>query len=175
MQVLARLSEYVSSYVHRHHSLWWVCWYLWLSELRVCAQSGSVQQAVEASVTLNQWDQAVALAEKHNMLADIGRLLDKYASCLLEQGTSLEVVQLYRKAGRYLDAAKLMYQVFTATIVRFKFSQNQNILFSRFVQISFTIIYRNTKWHQYLNQFKTNFKTINKWIKLLIQFTAINK
>lgn len=96
--------------------------------LTVCAQSGSVQQAVEASVTLNQWDQAVALAEKHNMLADIGRLLDKYASCLLEQGTSLEVVQLYRKAGRYLDAAKLMYQVFTATIGRFKFSRQHKEL-----------------------------------------------
>ncbi|XP_054288459.1 WD repeat-containing protein 35-like [Macrosteles quadrilineatus] len=74
-------------------------------------KSGSIQQAVEASVTLNQWDQAVALAEKHNMLADIGRLLDKYASSLMDHGTSLEVVQLYRKAGRYLDAAKLMYQV----------------------------------------------------------------
>ncbi|XP_046679205.1 WD repeat-containing protein 35-like [Homalodisca vitripennis] len=74
-------------------------------------KSGSVQLAVEASVTLNQWDQAVALAEQHNSLADIGRLLDKYASTLLAQGTSLEVVQLYRKAGRYLDAAKLMYQM----------------------------------------------------------------
>ncbi|RZF44312.1 hypothetical protein LSTR_LSTR006862 [Laodelphax striatellus] len=74
-------------------------------------KSGWLQGAVEACVALNQWDQAVRLAEMHSMLPEIGRLLDKYAADLLDKGRILEVVQLYRKAERFLDAAKLMFQL----------------------------------------------------------------
>lgn len=74
-------------------------------------KNGALQNAVEVSVSLNQWDQAVHLAEKYNMLPEIGRLLDKYASTLMDKGTRLDVVQLYRKAGRYLDAAKIMFDL----------------------------------------------------------------
>lgn len=51
------------------------------------------------------------LAEKYSMLPEIGRLLDKYASTLMDRGTRLDVVQLYRKAGQYIDAAKIMFEV----------------------------------------------------------------
>lgn len=51
------------------------------------------------------------LAEKYNMLPEIGHLLDKYASTLMDKGTRLDVVQLYRKAGRYVDAAKIMFEL----------------------------------------------------------------
>uniref|UniRef100_A0A1B6EDL0 WD repeat-containing protein 35 n=1 Tax=Clastoptera arizonana TaxID=38151 RepID=A0A1B6EDL0_9HEMI len=74
-------------------------------------KNGALQAAVEASVSLNQWDQAVYLAEKYNMLPEIGRLLDKYANNLMDKGRVLEVVQLYRKATRFLDAAKLLYEL----------------------------------------------------------------
>ncbi|XP_075212960.1 intraflagellar transport protein Oseg4 [Lycorma delicatula] len=74
-------------------------------------KSGALQLAVEACVNLNQWDQTVHLAEQYNMLPEIGRLLDKYVSDLLEKGRILEVIQLYRKAQRYLDAAKHMFQL----------------------------------------------------------------
>lgn len=50
------------------------------------------------------------------MLPEIGRLLDKYASTLMDKGTRLDVVQLYRKAGRYLDAAKIMFDVSYASV-----------------------------------------------------------
>lgn len=84
----------------------------YFSEVIFLFQSGALQSAVEACVNLNQWDQTVCLAEQYNMLPEIGRLLDKYVSDLLEKGRILEVIQLYRKAQRYLDAAKLMFQVY---------------------------------------------------------------
>ncbi|XP_039278851.1 WD repeat-containing protein 35 [Nilaparvata lugens] len=74
-------------------------------------KSGSLHSAVEACVDLHQWDSAVRLAEMHNMLPEIGRLLDRCAADLLAKGRILEVVQLYRKAQRYLDAATLMFQL----------------------------------------------------------------
>ncbi|KAL1124025.1 hypothetical protein AAG570_001795 [Ranatra chinensis] len=71
---------------------------------------GMVQNAVEACVSLNQWDQAVALAETHAMLPQIASLLDRYATSLLEKDRHLEAVHLYRKANRYLEAAKLLFK-----------------------------------------------------------------
>ncbi|XP_014288387.1 WD repeat-containing protein 35 [Halyomorpha halys] len=72
---------------------------------------GSVESAVEACVSLNEWDQAVTLAETYSMLPEIGTLLDKYALGLLERDRHLEAIQLYRKANRFLEAAKLMFQL----------------------------------------------------------------
>ncbi|XP_063039587.1 WD repeat-containing protein 35 isoform X2 [Engraulis encrasicolus] len=66
--------------------------------------------AVEACVHLNQWNKAVELAKDHNM-KEIGPLLSKYASHLLEKNKRLEAVELYRKAHHFLDAAKLMFKI----------------------------------------------------------------
>ncbi|KAJ8387955.1 hypothetical protein AAFF_G00148890 [Aldrovandia affinis] len=66
--------------------------------------------AVEACVHLNQWNKAVELAKNHNM-KEIGSLLAKYASHLLEKNKTLEAVELYRKAHHFLDAAKLMFKI----------------------------------------------------------------
>ncbi|XP_014248010.1 WD repeat-containing protein 35 isoform X2 [Cimex lectularius] len=74
-------------------------------------KAGMIQTAVQSCVSLNQWDQAVALAETYNMLPQIASLLDKYARSLTENNRHLEVIQLYRKANRYLDAAKIMFQL----------------------------------------------------------------
>nr|XP_032817286.1 WD repeat-containing protein 35 isoform X1 [Petromyzon marinus] len=68
------------------------------------------KMAVDTCVQLNQWNQAVDLAQTHNM-KEIGSLLAKYAGHLLETGKRLDAVELYRKANRFLDAAKLMFQV----------------------------------------------------------------
>ncbi|XP_053476198.1 WD repeat-containing protein 35 isoform X1 [Ictalurus furcatus] len=65
--------------------------------------------AVDACVHLNQWNKAVELAKDHNM-KEIGPLLSKYASHLLEKRKTLEAVELYRKAHHFLDAAKLMFK-----------------------------------------------------------------
>ncbi|KAG5266079.1 hypothetical protein AALO_G00249550 [Alosa alosa] len=66
--------------------------------------------AVEACVHLNQWNKAVELAKDHNM-KEIGPLLAKYASHLLEKNKRLEAVELYRKAHHFLDAARLMFKI----------------------------------------------------------------
>ncbi|KAK9510816.1 hypothetical protein O3M35_005521 [Rhynocoris fuscipes] len=72
---------------------------------------GLVETAVQSCVYLNQWDQAVALAETYNMLPQIASMLDKYANRLINKNRHLEVIQLYRKANRQLDAAKIMFQL----------------------------------------------------------------
>ncbi|MCI4376852.1 hypothetical protein PGIGA_G00193590 [Pangasianodon gigas] len=66
--------------------------------------------AVDACVHLNQWNKAVELAKDHNM-KEIGPLMSKYASHLLEKKKTLEAVELYRKAHHFLDAAKLMFKI----------------------------------------------------------------
>ncbi|XP_016325403.1 WD repeat-containing protein 35-like [Sinocyclocheilus anshuiensis] len=53
--------------------------------------------AVDACVHLNQWNKAVELAKNHSM-KEIGPLLSKYTSHLLEKNKTLEAVELYRKA-----------------------------------------------------------------------------
>lgn len=50
------------------------------------------------------------LTRTYNM-KEIKSLLSKYASHLLEKNKTLEVVELYRKAHHFLDAAKLMFKV----------------------------------------------------------------
>ena len=44
-------------------------------------------------------------------MKEIKPLLSKYASHLLEKNKLLEVVELYRRANHFLDAAKLMFKV----------------------------------------------------------------
>ncbi|XP_033861234.1 WD repeat-containing protein 35 isoform X1 [Acipenser ruthenus] len=66
--------------------------------------------AVDACVHLNQWNKGVELAKNHNM-KEIGSLLSKYASHLLEKNKTLDAIELYRKAHYFLDAAKLMFKI----------------------------------------------------------------
>merc|ERR1740127_423572 len=73
-------------------------------------RAGDVMLAVDTCVTLNEWDLAVELAQKHNV-QQIESLLTKYASHLLEKKKQLEAVQLYRKANRHTEAAKLIVEM----------------------------------------------------------------
>ncbi|KAF4016576.1 hypothetical protein G4228_007779, partial [Cervus hanglu yarkandensis] len=66
--------------------------------------------AVDTCVHLNQWNKAVELAKSHNM-KEIGSLLAKYASHLLEKNKILDAIELYRKANYFYDAAKLMFKI----------------------------------------------------------------
>lgn len=67
-------------------------------------------------MALNQWHEAVELAKQHNV-TEISALLARYASHLLEKGNRLQAIELYRKADKLLDAAKLLYQVSTLSTV----------------------------------------------------------
>lgn len=80
----------------------------------MCAQAvtaylkmGDVKAAVNTCVQLKQWGTAVELAQKHKM-PQISALLEKHAAQLLQEGRLPEAIELQRKAGRYMDAARLM-------------------------------------------------------------------
>ncbi|XP_048354934.1 WD repeat-containing protein 35 isoform X1 [Sphaerodactylus townsendi] len=68
------------------------------------------KDAVDCCVHLNQWRKAVELAKQHNM-KEIGSLLARYASHLLEKNKPLDAVKLYYKANYFFDAAKLMFKI----------------------------------------------------------------
>ncbi|KAH0621957.1 hypothetical protein JD844_023742 [Phrynosoma platyrhinos] len=68
------------------------------------------KDAVDICVNLNQWSKAVELAKQYNM-KEIGSLLARYASQLLEKNKPLDAVELYRKANYFFDAAKLMFKI----------------------------------------------------------------
>lgn len=68
---------------------------------------GDVKTAVDTCVMLNQWDLAVNLAQQQNF-QQIEGLLAKYAQHLLDKNKRIEAVQLYRKANRHTEAAKLL-------------------------------------------------------------------
>jgi WD repeat-containing protein 35 len=69
--------------------------------------ANEVRKAVDACVELNQWDQAVMLAEKHQ-LSDISQYLSKYASHLVDKERVPQAIELFRKAGQHGEAAKLL-------------------------------------------------------------------
>ncbi|XP_054833887.1 WD repeat-containing protein 35 [Eublepharis macularius] len=68
------------------------------------------KDAVDCCVHLNQWRKAVELAKQHNM-KEIGSLLARYGSYLLEKNKPLDAVKLYYKANYFFDAAKLMFKI----------------------------------------------------------------
>jgi WD repeat-containing protein 35 len=68
------------------------------------------KSAIDCCVLLNQWDLAVELAEKHRF-PQIEGLLTKYATHLLQKEKLFQAVELYRKANRFTEAAKLLAQL----------------------------------------------------------------
>jgi len=68
---------------------------------------GDVKRAIDCCVLLNQWNKAVELAEEHNFL-QIESLLTKYANSLLEKNKKMEAVELYRKANKNTESARIL-------------------------------------------------------------------
>lgn len=73
-------------------------------------RQGDIKAAVGCCVNLRQWGTAVDLAQKFK-LSQVGTLLGKHAAQLLEDGRLHEAVELQRKAGRYLDSARLLMKL----------------------------------------------------------------
>ncbi|CAG5134548.1 unnamed protein product, partial [Candidula unifasciata] len=69
-----------------------------------------VKAAIDCCVHLNQWNTAIELAKTHNV-QEIDMLLAKYAQHLLEKKKVLNAIELYRKAGHFMEAAKLMFKI----------------------------------------------------------------
>jgi WD repeat-containing protein 35 len=83
-----------------------------ISEHAVAAylKANNVKAAIDCCVHLNKWDAGVDLAEHHDF-KQIETLLSKYATHLLEKNKTLHAIELYRKASRHTDAAKLLLKV----------------------------------------------------------------
>merc|ERR1711988_347705 len=71
---------------------------------------GDVRAAIDACASLNEWNQAIELAEKNDQ-SHIEELLGKYAQHLLEKGETFEAMMLYRKANKHADAARLLVEM----------------------------------------------------------------
>jgi WD repeat-containing protein 35 len=69
-----------------------------------------VKSAVNASISLKQWSLGLQLAQRHKM-PQINTLLFKHAAQLKDENRLLEAIELQRKAGRYLDAARLLVKL----------------------------------------------------------------
>ncbi|KAK3580220.1 hypothetical protein CHS0354_012747 [Potamilus streckersoni] len=69
-----------------------------------------IKDAIDCCVNLNQWNMAIDLAKTHNV-KEIDSLLAKYAQYLLEKNKVVNAIELYRKAGHYLEAAKLIFKM----------------------------------------------------------------
>lgn len=73
-------------------------------------QCNHIKAAIDCCVSLNQWNMAIDLAKTHNV-REIDSLLAKYAQHLLEKNKIVNAIELYRKAGHHLEAAKLLFKV----------------------------------------------------------------
>ncbi|VDN45735.1 unnamed protein product, partial [Gongylonema pulchrum] len=68
-----------------------------------------LNEALDICIKLNQWEYAVQLSKTHN-LRDVDPLLSRYAEELTGSNEkTLAAVQLYRRAGKYLQAARTVF------------------------------------------------------------------
>jgi len=70
-------------------------------------KGGDPKAAIDCCVRLNQWNRAVELAEEFDF-PQIEGLLAKAANELLLTGDKLQAVELFRKANKATDAAKML-------------------------------------------------------------------
>ncbi|VDN93551.1 unnamed protein product, partial [Brugia pahangi] len=70
-----------------------------------------LNEALDACIQLNQWEQAVQLSKTYN-LRDVHLLLNRYAEQLTGSNEkTLAAAQLYRRAGKYLEAARIIFDI----------------------------------------------------------------
>jgi amino acid permease len=70
-----------------------------------------ISDAFETCIKLNKWDRAAELSDRYQ-LANVENLLNQYAHQIVGNKTkNLAVAQLYSKAAKYLQAAKIVYEV----------------------------------------------------------------
>lgn len=69
-----------------------------------------MNSAIESCTALNQWKMAIGLAQKYD-IKDVDSLLSQYAVYLKQEKSVFTVVELYKKACKFLHAALLLYKV----------------------------------------------------------------
>jgi WD repeat-containing protein 35 len=71
---------------------------------------GDIAEAVNTCIQLNQWSQAIDLAETHRF-KEIQTLISRYAQHILSQNRIKEAVELYRKSNLCQESATLLFQM----------------------------------------------------------------
>ncbi|GIY66841.1 WD repeat-containing protein 35 [Caerostris extrusa] len=86
------------------------------SSVGMCEQAVSayvkcnkLNAAIECCTTLNQWKMAISLAQKYD-IKDVDFLLSQYAVYLKQEKSVFTVVELYKKACKFLHAALMLYK-----------------------------------------------------------------
>lgn len=74
---------------------------------RAFVKANDIKAAVDCCVLSNHWDTAVDLAQQYS-LPQVEGLMAKYVSRLLDQNKTLTAIELYRKANRDIESAKLL-------------------------------------------------------------------
>ena len=92
------------------------------SSARIFEKINKPKKSVDIAILHNYWDTAVEIAEKNNF-QQIDNLLNKFATILKQKNKKMEVVQLYRKAKKNLEAAKMLNSIAEDLI-----KQNMNAL-----------------------------------------------
>ena len=59
---------------------------------------------------MNKWNLAVELAEKNNFF-QIEGLVNKFCNILIEKNKKMDLVELYRKAHKHTDAARMLMKI----------------------------------------------------------------
>jgi WD repeat-containing protein 35 len=77
------------------------------SAVETYLKMGDIKSAIDACVVLNEWESAVELAETHHF-PQIENVLTKYASHLLANNKTMQAVELYRRANKSTEAAKIL-------------------------------------------------------------------
>ncbi|GMF31451.1 unnamed protein product [Phytophthora lilii] len=77
------------------------------SAVETYVRMGDVKSAIDSCVLLNEWERAVGLAEQYNF-PQIENVLTKYANHLMMNGKTLQAIELYRRANKSTEAAKLL-------------------------------------------------------------------
>jgi WD repeat-containing protein 35 len=71
---------------------------------------GDVKSAIDVSVQLNNWERAVALAEKYHY-REIDEVLTQYAKHLLEQRKEMDAINLFHKAQCPHQSGRLLMEL----------------------------------------------------------------
>jgi len=80
------------------------------SAVQAYLKANQSQRAIDCCITLNQWDQALVLAERYNY-SQINTLLSNYATYLLQHKNYTQAIVLYQKAKKHHLAAQLIVQM----------------------------------------------------------------
>lgn len=72
---------------------------------------GDPKEALNTCVNLRQWDQAVQLGQQFKMSQMVNEIIEEHSNKLQKSNRLPEAIELHKKAGRYLEAARIMVRL----------------------------------------------------------------